>query len=324
MIYRFIVLSTCVAGLLGLTTGCTHTAVPSAAAPADTATAVEWIDDQALVRQMAFAMENVWSQNLQVPTAVLRAQLSRPQASVPLPAPRPLARLSPPELWQLRRSNVVMIANAIPVPAAEQKPGEPKLMLSIASAVMLTPDGVGVTNYHVLDNARSEICGVMTLDGRFFPVVEILAAHRVDDICIFRVAGGGFAPVGLAVNYPVGQPVTAITHPNRNLFMLTEGVVSRYYFSANNPGDARRPRMGITTDYAKGSSGGPIFAANGDLAGIVSSTSSIYYAQTKDTQTNLQMVLHHCAPAISIRQLCTPGLPPLPEPAPSSAPSTGE
>jgi len=317
--------SACLISALGLLGGCsttpqtTATPTPAHAAAVAAVSSVGWTDDFRLMTQMAFAMDKVWEQNKQVPPSVLREQLNRTQADVKLPAPLPLAVLSPAEIWKRRHGNVVMIANAIPTPEAQRKPGHPKLMLSVASAVMLTADGVGVTNYHVLDNPKSEICGVMTMDGRFFPIVEVLAAQRVDDICVFRVEGSGFAPVGLAVDYPVGMPVTAITHPSRNLFTLTAGVVSRYYFGANNPKDARRPRMGVTADYAKGSSGGPIFAANGDLAGIVSSTSSIYYGRTKEIDTSLQMVLHHCAPAISIRQLCTPGLPPLPAPAGSSA-----
>jgi hypothetical protein len=67
--------------------------------------------------------------------------------------------------------------------------------------------------------------------------------------------------------------------------------------------------MQITADYARGSSGGPILDREGNLIGLVSSTSPVYYdspAGAKDGKAaapNLQMVRHNCVTARAIREL---------------------
>jgi V8-like Glu-specific endopeptidase len=69
---------------------------------------------------------------------------------------------------------------------------------------------------------------------------------------------------------PVGNPVTVISHPNYKFYLLTQGHVSRYYMNKE-----KMTFMNITADYAKGSSGGPLFNNRGDLIGLVSSTTSL-------------------------------------------------
>jgi V8-like Glu-specific endopeptidase len=62
-------------------------------------------------------------------------------------------------------------------------------------------------------------------------------------------------------------------------------------------------RMAITADYAKGSSGAPVFNRKGQVVGVVSSTSSIYYSVENGKKENLQMVVKNCIPVESIREL---------------------
>lgn len=173
---------------------------------------------------------------------------------------------------------------------------------NIAGGVMLTADGIGVTNYHVLEQDKAAIFGIITRDGRVFPVREILAASKEDDAAIFRVAGEGFAPAVLSDGDEAGEPVTAITHPTGNFYMVTDGIVARNYLEPRR-GSAPRPRIAITADYAKGSSGCGIYNARGELAAIVTSTRSIYYDTKDGIERNLQMVLKVCIPAAVIRQL---------------------
>ncbi|MBT3890365.1 MAG: hypothetical protein HOF72_07045, partial [Planctomycetaceae bacterium] len=61
--------------------------------------------------------------------------------------------------------------------------------------------------------------------------------------------------------------------------------------------------MFITADYAKGSSGSPVFNSLGEVIGLVSSTESIYYTQTNDVQKNLQMVFHNCVQGQAVLSL---------------------
>jgi S1-C subfamily serine protease len=68
--------------------------------------------------------------------------------------------------------------------------------------------------------------------------------------------------------------------------------------------------MSITADYAKGSSGGPVFNDRGEVVGMVSSTSSLYY-QTDSPEAPkekgpLQMVIKNCVSLPEPRQLLAP------------------
>ena len=63
------------------------------------------------------------------------------------------------------------------------------------------------------------------------------------------------------------------------------------------------PRMAITADYAKGSSGAPVLNSEGEVVGMVSATNSIYYTREKGQNQNLQMVVKLCIPVAAISKL---------------------
>ena len=61
--------------------------------------------------------------------------------------------------------------------------------------------------------------------------------------------------------------------------------------------------MSVTADFARGSSGAPIFDGLGNVVGMVASTISVYYDDEDGRQKNLQMVLKNCVPARCILDL---------------------
>ena len=88
-------------------------------------------------------------------------------------------------------------------------------------------------------------------------------------------------------------------------FSYTAGRVSRFY---RRTGKDRRPStwMAITADYAYGSSGGPVFNDRGQVVGMVSSTSSLYYQGKKAVEEKkgpLQMVMKNCVSLAEMRRL---------------------
>ncbi|MFP6751862.1 MAG: serine protease, partial [Pirellulaceae bacterium] len=89
--------------------------------------------------------------------------------------------------------------------------------------------------------------------------------------------------------------------PAGRFYTLTKGIVSRNAVTyANN---VSRKRLYITAEFAKGSSGSPIFNSRGEVVGIVASTQSIYYTQSAEEQKNLQMVFRNCVPASAVHSL---------------------
>ncbi len=147
-----------------------------------------------------------------------------------------------------------------------------------ATGWIASADGVVVTNYHVVDKDNDHLLGVMTPDGRVFPVVEVLTGNKAGDAAVLRIdTGGESLPwLRLAPGAQVGEKVGVISHPSRRLFVYTQGVVSRFHTMPQRNADGKAPVfMSITADYAVGSSGGPVVNARGEVVGMVASTSTV-------------------------------------------------
>ena len=174
---------------------------------------------------------------------------------------------------------------------------------NIAGGFIITADGLAVTNYHVMESEKAGAFGAMTADGKVYMVEEVLAASKDDDLAIVRLAGDGFSPAPVKAGEAVGSKVVAISHPQGRFYTVSEGIISRYYKHRRGRQNFT-DRMAITADFAKGSSGSPIFSADGSVVGVVSSTDSIYYDRDKSgSESNLQMVIKSCVPSSSILKL---------------------
>lgn len=173
-----------------------------------------------------------------------------------------------------------------------------------ASGFIISEDGLAVTNHHVVANADNLTMVARTHDGRVVPIVEILACNERDDVALVRLSPehGPYTPLPIARDAEVGERVHAITHPDGRFYCYTSGEVSRFFLEPRRNGAGVR-RMQITADYAKGSSGGPILNDRGQVVGMVTTTTSVYYNTENGRQENLQMVFRNCVPYESILDL---------------------
>lgn len=173
-----------------------------------------------------------------------------------------------------------------------------------ATGWILTADGVMVTNYHVFNGKKVAGYGIRTHDGRYAPVIEILAASKRHDVAIFRVGGDGYQPIPMGPDAEVGSDLHIIAHPDSRFYTYTSGRVSRYY-RKRGQANAGPVLMAVTAEFARGSSGGPAMDPAGNVVGMVASTSSIYYPPKKkgDKKGPFQMVIRNCVPVSSIRSL---------------------
>jgi len=185
---------------------------------------------------------------------------------------------------------------------------------TLASGFAITADGVIATNHHVAAGATGEAMGVLTSDGQFFPVVEVLAANKAHDVALLRIDAKGLAFLPLRDDAPAGTPIRCYSHPANTFGCISEGIITRY-FKMNEAERNGAVFMQITADYARGSSGGPIIDAYGNAVGMVASTSPVFsatpspHSAAKDAKTatpSQQMVRHNCATARALLDLIRP------------------
>ena len=253
------------------------------------------VDDRRLYMRLLQAAVRLHEDGKATPMATLREQLSRKTCRLALPpgADRPVAS---PDLYRRARDSVLMIGRLYKCDKCEH------WHLGMAAGFVLTASGAVATNYHVVDKADSAALVVMAGDGRVLPVREVLAADKVNDVAILQLDGQGPAPLPLGPEAPVGTAARVISHPERHFYMMTEGIVARYFTARAI--DSHGPRVAITAEYAKGSSGAPVFDDCGRVIALVESTHSIYYDKDEDgKEQHLQMVLRQCIPVRCLRAL---------------------
>jgi Do/DeqQ family serine protease len=140
---------------------------------------------------------------------------------------------------------------------------------SLGSGVIVRPDGVIVTNNHVIEGGQQ--ITVSLYDRREFPARVLLADERTD-LAILKIDVKGeklpALPIDDSGDLQVGDLVLAIGDPFGVGQTVTNGIVSALNRSADpSGGDASSY---IQTDAAinPGNSGGPLVDMNGDLIGL--------------------------------------------------------
>lgn len=179
-----------------------------------------------------------------------------------------------------------------------------ELHASPSGGVVISANGLALTNYHVLNVREAIVFGAMTLQGKFYPIDSVLAASKDNDLALVQLRDATQMPyVALSPSVSTGDELFVISHPDGYFFSLTRGFLSRKYLQLE---ENRSPRLQITADFAQGSSGCGIFNLQGGLIGLAASTSSIYCAEEGDELEDLQMVVKSGVPTESILKLFHP------------------
>lgn len=151
---------------------------------------------------------------------------------------------------------------------------------SLGSGVIVSDQGIILTNYHVIDDARE--VKVLTRDGKSYPAEGYLVIEPTHDLAAIKVKG---LPPGrairLAANLPqVGEKVAAFGNPRGFSFSTSEGIVA----ALRNGKEAQQGigqtiyrALGYSLDanwiqttaaISHGNSGGPLVTMKSELVGL--------------------------------------------------------
>ena len=135
----------------------------------------------------------------------------------------------------------------------------------LGSGFIVSPDGVILTNAHVVANADEVI--VKLTDKREFKA-KVIGIDKPSDVAVLKIKANDLPSVkiGDSQQVRVGQWVVAIGSPFGFENSVTAGIVSAK--SRSLPDDNYVPFLQTDVPINPGNSGGPLFDLNGNVIGI--------------------------------------------------------
>src|SRR5690606_6211454 len=146
-----------------------------------------------------------------------------------------------------------------------QPQGQPPIQRGQGSGFIVSPDGVILTNAHVVADATD--INVKLTDKREFDA-KVLGVDKRTDIAVLKIDAEGLPTVriGNVENLKVGEWVAAIGSPFGFENTITSGIVSAKARSL--PDENYVPFIQTDVAVNPGNSGGPLFNLDGEVVGI--------------------------------------------------------
>jgi serine protease Do len=145
------------------------------------------------------------------------------------------------------------------------RPGPAPLVRGLGSGFIISPDGLILTNAHVVAGAQ-EVTVKLT-DRREFKA-KVLGFDKQSDVAVIRIPANNLPTVRLGdpSRIKVGEPVLAIGSPYGFENTATAGIVSAT--SRSLPDETYVPFIQTDVAVNPGNSGGPLFNLKGEVIGI--------------------------------------------------------
>ncbi|CAG2155352.1 Do family serine endopeptidase [Cupriavidus numazuensis] len=141
----------------------------------------------------------------------------------------------------------------------------PHVVRGIGSGFIISPDGLILTNAHVVGNAK--VVTVKLLDRREFKA-KVVGTDTRSDVAVLRINARDLPTVrvGDSTHVRAGESVLAIGSPYGFENTATAGIVSATGRSL--PDETAAPFIQTDVAVNPGNSGGPLFDARGNVIGI--------------------------------------------------------
>ncbi|WP_271254820.1 S1C family serine protease [Pseudanabaena sp. Chao 1811] len=136
-----------------------------------------------------------------------------------------------------------------------------KTATSTGSGSIITPEGLVITNEHVIHDAKNGNVKIINIDGKTYDG-QVLTIDRKNDLALVKIISSDrFPSLSLADrdSLLVGQKVFAIGSPFGLSGTLTTGILSRVAANGDLQTDAR---------LNPGNSGGPLLNSRGEIIGV--------------------------------------------------------
>ena len=131
------------------------------------------------------------------------------------------------------------------------------------SGFFISADGHAVTNYHVVDHAKT--VSVTTDDGKIH-TATVVGTDARSDLALIKVEGSGFPYVKFADHAPrIGEWAVAVGNPFGLGGTVTAGIVSA---TGRDIGNGAEDYIQIDAPINRGNSGGPTFDTDGNVMGV--------------------------------------------------------
>lgn len=166
--------------------------------------------------------------------------------------PSPYSSKSPQAIFKDISEAVVYITT--------QTPGEEQYL---GAGFIVDRQGIGVTNYHVIQAAKE--IQVKLKSGQAYPVTDVIYADVNKDLFIFKIGTGNLAEVRLgdSQSLQIGETVYCIGNPLGLEYSFSNGLLGgRRQF--NN-----LEYLQFTAPVSPGNSGGPLINSRGEVIGVV-------------------------------------------------------
>lgn len=254
--------------------------------------------DMAVMSQKAEALKE---KGVLLTQKTAKAQLKRTNCVLPaLPKPGKKV-LTGKQIWQKSKASFVRIGWYFLCPNCDKR------HVNFGGGFYVTEDGVVATAYHVIAITKGMRDGLLvaaTEDGELTPVEEILAGNEADDVALVRIKPFGKVQT-LPINSRVfpGDVAWCYSNPLDRSSYFSGGSVTRFADLNTDKSGPPMVRMGVSTEWAPGSSGAAVLDGYGNAIGMVSALETLLAPTGNKEQ---YMAIHHAACAANLLKLITP------------------